>query len=112
MKQSDLQETEMKMLGRIIAGVDGKDVEVVDRIDLMEHEFQALLAALRRDMHREQENVEGMDGAWHGYNARMDVRLLETLQPKHVMHQTVVLSISMSTTVVLSSTAMPSASAA
>jgi hypothetical protein len=102
----------MKMLGRIVADDNGQ-VDRVDRIELLEHEFEALLAALRRDMHHEQEHSGGEDGIWHGYNARMDVRLLETLQPKRVVHQTLVLSISMTASVVVQqTTVLPSASAA
>lgn len=52
-------------------------------IELLEHEFRALLEALRRD-YRQQSDYSNSDenSRWHGCNARMDLRLLEILQPK------------------------------
>lgn len=49
-------------------------------IELLEFEFESLLQALRRDLRAERKYVN--DTTEHGRNARMDVRLLEVLQPK------------------------------
>lgn len=54
---------------------------------LFDYEFEAILQALRRDMRRERNAMhEGLevDKVWHEENARMDVRMLEVLNPKHV----------------------------
>lgn len=47
--------------------------------ELLEYEFEALLAALRRDMRNERNHQERGE---HEHNARIDIRLLELLQPK------------------------------
>ncbi|HYD62108.1 MAG TPA: hypothetical protein VEC35_17215 [Noviherbaspirillum sp.] len=51
---------------------------------LLPHEFNAMLEALRRDMRRESEfaAMDTHDASWHITNARMAIRLLETLNPK------------------------------
>lgn len=54
----------------------------IDGFQLLDHEFAHLLEALRRDLRREQGLSEGIDSSFHKLNARMDVRLLEALQPK------------------------------
>ena len=58
---------------------------------LMQHEVEALLAALRRDM-RAEEDAAAADpqwADWHRNNARLDKRLLETLNPKReALHRT------------------------
>lgn len=47
-------------------------------IEILEYEFQGLLRALRRDMHAQALHRDRE----HGLNARLDLRLLELLQPK------------------------------
>lgn len=57
----------------------------MDALHLYSHEREYLLEALRRDMRAESERA-GTDPEWSGYhaeNARHDLRLLETLNPKH-----------------------------
>jgi hypothetical protein len=52
--------------------------------ELYPHEFEALLEALRRDM-RTQLDLSQNDqkwATWHKMNARLDQRLLQTLNPK------------------------------
>lgn len=46
--------------------------------ELHEYEFEALLRALRRDMRLERQSDEDL----HRMNTRLDIRLLELLQPK------------------------------
>lgn len=57
-------------------------------IELMEYEWEALLEAIRRDMRSEtlllgEFGTATEEGSIHGYAARMDVRILERLSPKH-----------------------------
>ncbi len=52
--------------------------------NLYEHEKEALLAAIRRD-YREETHKIHTDPQWadfHRQNARMDIKLLESLNPK------------------------------
>lgn len=56
----------------------------MNNLDLFPHEHEALCAALRRDMRREEERA-GTDPVWaefHRLNARHDRHLLETLNPR------------------------------
>src|SRR5690242_2610146 len=59
-------------------------------VTLYEYEWEGLLAALRRDRQHEAycrdcrpPHEVAEDEIVHGLNARMDVRLLEMLNPKH-----------------------------
>jgi hypothetical protein len=65
---------------------DTKTEEVMDslRAQLFSYELQALLDALRRDLQMEISRAQ-TDAEWAGYhyiNARLNVRLLELLEPR------------------------------
>lgn len=54
-------------------------------IELMRHELDAVLEALRRDMRSEESRAKA-DPEWadfHAMNARADRQLLQALNPKH-----------------------------
>lgn len=53
---------------------------------LMQHEVDAICAALRRDMRQEEERAKAKDGYEdeHQYNARMNKSILELLMPKAI----------------------------
>lgn len=54
-------------------------------VTLFIYETESLLNALRRDYRKETDLSIKPDkwAEWHGMNARMDLRLLEIINPKH-----------------------------
>ena len=57
--------------------------------DLTSYEREELVAALRRDMRRQQDLSLSSTSmaAWHGYNARNIMRILECINPKSASSQ-------------------------
>lgn len=55
-------------------------------VELFPHEYKALLDAVRRDLRRETElaSTNVHSAAYHNANARLNVRILESLSPKTI----------------------------
>ena len=68
--------------------VSGGKARKINQQLLFEHEFLALLEALRRDLRRElQASAEDHERRLeHANNARRNRRILDALQPKHSRH--------------------------
>jgi hypothetical protein len=58
---------------------------LISNVHLFEHELFALLEALRRDLRLETQKIASDPelADLHSVNARMALRLLETLRPRH-----------------------------
>jgi len=57
--------------------------------NLLDYEFDALISAVRRDLRSAMEKSMSDPGnaAYHGINARMNIRLLEALAPRVAAEQ-------------------------
>jgi hypothetical protein len=69
---------------------------IIEEIEFMPGEYDALLEILRRDYRAEsfKSLYAAKERDWHCYNARISIRLLELLNPKRRAVQPIVLPIS------------------